>query len=88
MNTKLYALVLGLAQKNDLRDATRILIDRGFSVAEANELVAEADRQIETSLMPGPVSRAGPRASPGRGRLRRAPIRYGSGKWPLTRREI
>jgi hypothetical protein len=48
MNVNLYALLLGLAQKDHLRDAWRVLVDNGFSVAEANELVAEVDREIDT----------------------------------------
>lgn len=48
MNINLYALLLGLAQKDHLRDAWSVLIANGFTVAEANELIAAADREIET----------------------------------------
>ena len=34
--------------KDHLRDARRILVENGFTEAEADQLIADADRQIET----------------------------------------
>ena len=34
--------------KDHLRDARRILVENGFTEAEADQLIAGADRQIET----------------------------------------
>jgi len=46
MNTNL----LGLAQKDHLDEARRILVENGFTDAEADQLIADADRQIETYI--------------------------------------
>ena len=42
----LTAILLALARKHHLRDAWRILVEHGFTDDEANELIAEADREI------------------------------------------
>ena len=44
--TDLNEILLAIARKHHLREAWQILVDGGFSDAEADRLIAKADRQI------------------------------------------
>ena len=44
--TDLNEILLAIARKHHLREAWQILVDCGFSDAEADRLIAKADRQI------------------------------------------
>lgn len=44
-------ILLAIARKHHLREAWQILVDGGFSDAEADRLIAKADRQINDYIL-------------------------------------